>query len=120
MVLYLAAIISYLTLLSPVELYQSTAVAISWAGRFFSDSNPDLEYMDKYMPYVMTAFVAMSTCGAANGSLFASARFTFAAAREGHVPAVFSYVHVRSLTPVPSLCFNVSSELTSNVLTSFP
>ncbi|XP_036366097.1 b(0,+)-type amino acid transporter 1-like [Octopus sinensis] len=49
--------------------------------------------------------VAMSTFGATNGICFTSGRLTYAAAREGHLPQVLSYLHIRKKTPVISLIF---------------
>lgn len=70
--LYTLVNVSYLTAMSPVELHESETVAVTWIIRFFDgeDSNVGL-----YLSWIMTAFVAMSTFGAANGSLFCSGRY---------------------------------------------
>ncbi|RUS92171.1 hypothetical protein EGW08_000024 [Elysia chlorotica] len=52
-------------------------------------------------------FVMISTFGAVNASAFAGGRPVFAAARDGNLPGVFSYIHVEKLTPLPSMVFTV-------------
>ena len=48
-------------------------------------------------------FVAVSTFGAANLSIYQSSRLTFAAARDGVLPDFLSGLHTKYKTPVPAL-----------------
>ena len=47
----------------------------------------------------MPLSVAISTFGAANGTIFAAGRLCHVASREGHLVDVLSFVHVKKLTP---------------------
>ena len=73
--IYILVNVSYLTVLSPAAVVSSPAVAISWVSTLASDVlGEDYAFLDSYTPYMMTAFVATSTFGAANGSLFCAGR----------------------------------------------
>ncbi|KAL5022204.1 hypothetical protein ScPMuIL_001359 [Solemya velum] len=93
-VLYVLVNMSYLTVLSASELLESDAVAVTWGERMFGAAG-----------IIMPIFVMLSTFGAANGSLYAGGRTVYAAAREGHLPEVLSYVHCKRYTPLPSILF---------------
>ncbi|XP_037075075.1 b(0,+)-type amino acid transporter 1-like isoform X2 [Pollicipes pollicipes] len=92
---YLLVNISYLAVMSPVELLQSDAVAVTFGNRILG-----------VMSWLMPLAVTLSTFGAANGTCFTSGRLCYAAARQGHLVDVLSFVHVRRLTPSPALIFN--------------
>ena len=74
--IYVLVNVSYLTALSPAAIVSSPAVAISWVSDLAKETlGEEYAYLGEYAPYVMTAFVATSTFGAANGSLFCSGRY---------------------------------------------
>ncbi|XP_018327306.1 b(0,+)-type amino acid transporter 1 [Agrilus planipennis] len=87
--------ISYLTVMSPMEMMISEAVAVTFGNRVLG-----------VMAWLMPLSVTISTFGAANGTLFAAGRLCFAASREGHMLDILSYVHVRRYTPAPGLIFH--------------
>ncbi|XP_060524207.1 b(0,+)-type amino acid transporter 1 isoform X1 [Cylas formicarius] len=87
--------ISYLTVMSPMEMMTSEAVAVVFGNRLLG-----------VMAWLMPLSVTISTFGSANGTLFAAGRLCFAASREGHLLDILSYVHVRRYTPAPGLIFH--------------
>ncbi|KDR13693.1 b(0,+)-type amino acid transporter 1 isoform X2 [Zootermopsis nevadensis] len=87
--------ISYLTVMSGIELIESEAVAVTFGKRILG-----------VMAWLMPLSVTVSTFGSANGTLFAAGRLCFAASREGHLLDILSYVHVRRFTPAPGLIFH--------------
>ncbi|XP_021352770.1 b(0,+)-type amino acid transporter 1-like isoform X1 [Mizuhopecten yessoensis] len=96
-VCYFFTNISYLTVMTTKELLASAAVATTWGERVLGG-----------FAMLIPISVAFSTFGAANGSCFTGGRVMFVAAREGHLPEVLSYVHVKQYTPLPSLLFSTA------------
>ncbi|XP_078689024.1 b(0,+)-type amino acid transporter 1-like [Branchiostoma floridae x Branchiostoma belcheri] len=92
---YLLVNIAYFTVMSPLELLESPAVAATLGTRTLG-----------VMAWIIPLSVAFSTFGAANGTCFTSGRLCYVAAREGHMVSILSMVHVRRLTPSPALIFN--------------
>lgn len=88
--------VSYLTVMSPLEMMTSEAVAVTFGNRLLG-----------IMAWLMPLSVTISTFGSANGTLFAAGRLCFAASREGHMLDILSYVHIRRFTPAPGLIFHV-------------
>ncbi|XP_072169516.1 cystine/glutamate transporter-like [Diadema setosum] len=91
---YLLANVAYLTLLSPEEILTSDAVAADYSVLALG-----------HWSWLIWVFVAMSAMGNLNSGMFKQARVTFAAAREGHFPEIFSMVSIRRLTPLPALLY---------------
>lgn len=89
--------VSYLTVMSPMEMITSEAVAVTFGNRLLG-----------VMAWLMPLSVTISTFGSANGTLFAAGRLCFAASREGHLLDILSYVHIRRYTPAPGLIFHVN------------
>ncbi|KAH8344769.1 hypothetical protein KR067_006840 [Drosophila pandora] len=87
--------ISYLAAMSPQEMIESEAVAVTFGNRVLGA-----------LAWLMPLSVTISTFGSANGTLFAAGRLCFAASREGHLLDILSYVHIRRLTPAPGLIFH--------------
>lgn len=89
---YVLANVAYLAVLPPAAVLASKAVAVSFAREVLGP----LQY---WVPF----FVALSTFGSLNGILFTSGRLFLAGAREGHLPPVLAYIHLKAKTPVPAL-----------------
>ncbi|CAK8690777.1 unnamed protein product [Clavelina lepadiformis] len=94
-VCYLLVNIAYFTVLSPAEMLESSAVAMVFGDRVFGAAS-----------FLVPVAVACSTFGAANVTAFAASRITYAAARNGHMINIFSYVNVKRLTPSPAAILN--------------
>ncbi|XP_071746334.1 b(0,+)-type amino acid transporter 1 [Lepeophtheirus salmonis] len=100
-ILYVLTNISYLTVISPTELYEKDAIALLWARRVFNFWG-----LENYAPIIMALFVAMSTFGSANGTLFSTGRLMYSVGRNGHLPRILSFIHINNLTPSVSLIFS--------------
>ena len=57
---------------------------------------------------IIPIFVAFSTFGAANGSIYTSSRQIFGAARDRLLPDSLSGLHTKYKTPVPAIILLVS------------
>ncbi|KAE8289631.1 b(0,+)-type amino acid transporter 1 [Larimichthys crocea] len=92
--LYLMVNVSYLTVMTPVELMNSNAVAVTWGNKVLGSWG-----------WIMSVASALSAFGSLNGTFFSGGRMCFVAAREGHMPHILAMAHVRRLTPSPALIF---------------
>ncbi|XP_064639929.1 Y+L amino acid transporter 2-like [Lineus longissimus] len=98
--IYVLANVAYFTVLTPQELLDSNAVAVSFADKTLG-----------VMAWVMPIFVACSTFGGLNGAIFASARLFFVGARQGHLPDALALINVKLFTPIPALIFGCCCSL---------
>eukprot|EP00057_Strongylocentrotus_purpuratus_P031524 XP_784877.1 PREDICTED: b(0,+)-type amino acid transporter 1 [Strongylocentrotus purpuratus] len=89
---YLLTNIAYFTVLSPQQLLQSDAVAVTFALQTMGDAY-----------WLVPIAVAMSTFGAANGISYIASRLAYSVAQEGHFPQVLSMAQHKRVTPVVSL-----------------
>nr|XP_055047089.1 cystine/glutamate transporter-like isoform X2 [Misgurnus anguillicaudatus] len=93
-VFYVLVNVAYYTMMTADELLMSDAVAVTFAGRALQGLAP-----------AMPVLVALSCLGALNGGFFGSTRMLFVGAREGHMPGIFSMIHIRRQTPLPAILF---------------
>ncbi|XP_029455668.1 cystine/glutamate transporter-like [Rhinatrema bivittatum] len=89
---YILTNISYYTVLTVEEILTSDAVAVTFA-----------DHISKWLAPVIQILVVLSCFGTLNGGLFAGARETFVASREGQWPSLFSMIHIRRHTPLPAV-----------------
>ncbi|XP_060767257.1 b(0,+)-type amino acid transporter 1 [Neoarius graeffei] len=94
-VCYVLVNIAYFTVITPTELLQSSAVAVTFGDRVLYP-----------LSWMVPLFVVFSTFGAANGSCFTGGRLTYVAGREGHVVKILSYISLKHYTPAPAIVFN--------------
>lgn len=92
--------VSYLTVMTTEQLLASPAVAVTWGDTVLGVA-----------AIIIPLSVMISTFGAANGTAFSGGRVLYAAARNGDLPDVMSYIHCNKLTPLPSLIFTVGLAL---------
>lgn len=96
-VVYLLANIAYFAAMSPAELLNSNAVAVTLGNKLLG-----------VMAWIIPISVAMSTFGGVNGSLLVSSRCFFVGARHGHMPESLAFINLKNFTPVPALLFTAA------------
>ncbi|EMP32168.1 Cystine/glutamate transporter [Chelonia mydas] len=89
---YVLTNVAYFTTISPEELLNSEAVAVTFAERLMGNFS-----------LAVPIFVALSCFGSMNGGVFAVSRMFYVASREGHLPEILSMIHVRKHTPLPAV-----------------
>ncbi|XP_063951515.1 Y+L amino acid transporter 2-like isoform X2 [Lytechinus pictus] len=90
---YLMTNVAYLTLLSPNEILASDAVAADYS----------IHSLGIRWSWMIWVFVAMSSLGSTNTSIYKSSRTRFSSAREGHLPEILSMVSISRNTPLPAI-----------------
>lgn len=90
--IYVLTNMAYFSVLTPAELLQSDAVALTFANRA----------MGKFALIVPIA-VFLSCSGTVNGDFLSNSRYLFAGGRFHQVPQVFSFIHIRLFTPIPAI-----------------
>ncbi|XP_050399176.2 b(0,+)-type amino acid transporter 1 isoform X1 [Patella vulgata] len=98
--LYVLTNISYLTVMTVDELLDSPAVAATWGEKVLGAAK-----------MIIPLSVMVSTFGSTNGSAYVGGRLIFAAARDGFLPEVLSFLHVRKYTPIPSMILSITVAL---------
>ncbi|XP_006811738.1 Y+L amino acid transporter 2-like [Saccoglossus kowalevskii] len=91
-IIYVMANISYFTVMSPMEVLQSPAVAVTFGDQVLGN-----------FAWLMPVTVALSTFGTTNGSVLGVSRLVFVAARDGMLPDLLSMVNIRYNTPMPAI-----------------
>nr|XP_022912661.1 Y+L amino acid transporter 2 [Onthophagus taurus] len=99
-IVYVLANIAYFIVLSKGEILSSPAVAVS----FGNITIPEVSWL-------IPIFVALSCFGGVNGVIFTSGHLFRTGAQDGHLPDIFSFLHVQKKTPIPSLIFSCVTSL---------
>lgn len=91
-VIYVTVNVAYFSVLTPMEMLQSSAVAVTF-----------LERTMVYLAYVVPFLIAISVVGGINGAVMLVSRLFLVAAKNQHLPRIIAMRHVETSTPVPSL-----------------
>ncbi|TPP64071.1 Large neutral amino acids transporter small [Fasciola gigantica] len=95
-VIYLLANIAYLAVLSPYELMTSNIISNAVAETFAVRTMGPVAFL-------MPLCVGISVFGSVSGGILSSSRVGQAASLEGHLPSVFSMLHIKQQSPIPSV-----------------
>lgn len=93
-VLYISANIAYLAVMTPEQMINSDAIAVTFAERMMGKAQ-----------FLMPLLVAVSALGSLSCHIMTSSRLCFVGARQGHFPDFLSLVSVDNFLPKPSLVF---------------
>ncbi|XP_033742892.1 large neutral amino acids transporter small subunit 2-like [Pecten maximus] len=89
---YLAANVAYLGVLTPGQMIQSEAVAVTFAENTLGP-----------MAWIMPVLIALSVCGTMNGCALSMSRLFFVGAQNKQMPAFMGMIQYKNMTPSPSL-----------------
>lgn len=94
-ILYVSMNLMYMSALTIPEMVNASAVAVLWAEKV----------LPSWMGFVIPLGVALSTFGCSLSIQFGVSRLCYVAGSEGHVPRVFSFVHIERMTPAAAVAF---------------
>lgn len=94
-ILYVSMNLMYMAALTIPEMVRAPAVAVLWAKKV----------LPSWLGFVIPLGVAISTFGCSLSIQFGVSRLCYVAGREGHVPRVFSFVHIEKMTPAAAVAF---------------
>lgn len=94
-ILYVAMNLMYMAALTIPEMVSAPAVAVFWAEKV----------LPPWLGFVIPLGVALSTFGCSLSIQFGVSRLCYVAGSEGHVPRVFSFVHIENMTPTAAVAF---------------
>ncbi|ESO89422.1 hypothetical protein LOTGIDRAFT_179020 [Lottia gigantea] len=89
---YLVANVAYFTVLTPTEMLQSSAVAVT----FVEQTVPGIVY-------IMPVLIAISVMGSMNGAMLSMSRLFYVGSKNNHLPKIISMITIKFKTPAPSL-----------------
>jgi len=97
MVIYTLTAVSYVAVLPlDYDWGNSGQIAADWASAVLGPT----------WQWTIPVCVVASCWGSLNGTVFTAGRVVYSAAREGHFPAIISFVNHRLITPFPAILFN--------------
>ena len=96
--IYVLVNIAYLTVLSPEQVMASPAVAVAFTAHAVGSA----------AGLLIPLCVALSMYGTLSGTVMATSRVTFTAARAGHLGQPLGLLQTDHLTPVPAVLFNAA------------
>ncbi|KAI0215204.1 Large neutral amino acids transporter small subunit 1 [Lamellibrachia satsuma] len=91
-IIYVLTNTAYFTALTPQEVCQSDAVALTFADRTMGAAM-----------WIIPISVALSAMGAVNGDFLSNSRYLFAGGRYHQMPQVMSFIHTKRYTPVVAI-----------------
>ncbi|XP_038070506.1 large neutral amino acids transporter small subunit 1-like [Patiria miniata] len=91
-IIYTLANVAYFTAMTPREMLASNAVAVTFGSKVLGG-----------FALIMPIAVALSTFGSVNGNMLTCSRIFYVGAREHHLPSLLSMIHIKLLTPLPSV-----------------
>ncbi|XP_076246348.1 b(0,+)-type amino acid transporter 1 [Calliopsis andreniformis] len=94
-VLYVSMNLMYMSALTMSEMVTAPAVAVLWAEKV----------LPSWLGFAIPLGVALATFGCSLSIQFSVSRLCYVAGGEGHVPRVFSFVHVEKMTPAAAVAF---------------
>ncbi|CAL1547646.1 unnamed protein product [Lymnaea stagnalis] len=89
LIIYLMTVLSFFTVMSKEELLHSRAIGVTWAQNCLNAASS-----------IISVGVGLIALGSVNATFLSSGRLSGVAAKNGQMPDVVSWVHVRSKTPL--------------------